>query len=422
MANLRLSVQVFLQNLRFKMSKRLTFLCLTCDFKGEDFFKSLKAEGHIVYLVTSKEHEHENWPHDAIDEIFYLDKQKNGHWNTEHLMGGIAHLMKNVQVDRVVALDDFDVQKAAEIREIYRIPGMGLTTANIFRDKLAMRMKAKEAGIRVPAFSALYNDAAINTFIENTPAPWVVKPRSEASATGIKKVHTAEELWNVINELGANRNECLVEQFLEGDVYHADSLIVDNKVKFCRTAKYLNTPFEVAHGGGIFRSATIPFGSKEDKDIQKMNAEIMKAFGMQYSASHTEFIQSKTDGRFYFLETSARVGGARIAEMMEASSGINLWTEWAKVEVAMVTGATYKLPKVSKTPAGILMSLCRNEYPDMSSFTEKEIYWTLNMKYHIGMIIKANKQERVMELLEQYAERVNNEFHASVPAKEAVLG
>ena len=57
--------------------------------------------------------------------------------------------------------------------------------------------------------------------------------------------------------------------------------------------------------------------------------------GCAYSASHSEYIRGDHDGELYFLETSSRVGGANIAELVEASSGVNLWREWAKLEVAM---------------------------------------------------------------------------------------
>jgi hypothetical protein len=60
--------------------------------------------------------------------------------------------MKSNQVDAIVALDDYDVEKATYLRENLRIDGMGQTTGRYFRDKLAMRMRAKSCGISIPAF------------------------------------------------------------------------------------------------------------------------------------------------------------------------------------------------------------------------------------------------------------------------------
>jgi len=400
------------------MEKGLTFLCISNYFKGLDFLKACYDQGCKVYLITSQKTMHEGWPRQYLEDIFFLEDQgEQGTWNLEDLVKGTGYFLRKVRVDRLVALDDFDVEKAALLREEFRIPGMGVTTGRYFRDKLAMRVKAKEDGIPVPGFSSLFNDEDINDFIANNPGPWVLKPRSEASATGIKKVNDGHELWEEIHKLGDHRQRYLVEQFKPGDVYHVDALSLDGKVIFSRVSKYLSTPMEVAHGGGIFRSAIVPFGGKEDKALQKLNKEVMTAFGMQFSASHTEFIRNRETGEYFFLETSSRVGGAHLAEMVEASSGINLWKEWAHIELAKARDTKYKLPKVRKDYAGIIVSLSRMERPDNSQFQEKEIVWRLDKAWHIGLIVQSKKRERVHELLDQYAGKVQEEFHAAMPSK-----
>ena len=396
------------------MSKQpLNFLCVSTYFKGSDFLKSCKAEGNNVYLLTKKKYENESWPWEYIDDVFYIEE-----WNQEDVTKGIAYKFRDIKFDRFVALDDFDVEKVALMREHFRMPGMGRTTAHYFRDKLAMRLKAKEEGVNVPEFTDLFNNNTINEYADRVSAPWLIKPRMEASATGIKKIHSKDELWQVVNDLGDERDNYLVEKFAPGDVYHVDGLNVDGKVAFSRVSKYLDTPFEVAHGGGIFRSASSEIGSKIEKGLQKMNAEVMKAFGMQFGASHTEFIQSKATGELFFLETSSRVGGANLAEMVQYASGVNLWGEWAKIETANLRQKKYKLPKINNQYAGIVVSLSRFEYPDTSSFTDKEIAWRMDKQWHIGLIVVSDSSERVLELLDQYTERIGKEFHASLPAPD----
>ena len=393
------------------LKQPLNFLCVSTYFKGEDFLKSVKAEGNNVYLLTKKKLDKEPWPWESINDTFYIEE-----WNHDDVVKGIAYKFREIKFDRFVALDDFDVEKVALLREHFRMPGMGRTTAHYFRDKLAMRMKAKEEGVNVPEFTALFNNDSINDYADLISPPWLIKPRMEASATGIKKIHSKDELWQVINELGDERDNYLVEKFAPGDVYHVDGLNVDGKVAFARVSKYLDTPFEVAHGGGIFRSASSKIGSKIEKGLQKMNADVMKAFGMQFGASHTEFIQSKATGELFFLETSSRVGGANLAEMVDYASGVNLWTEWAKVESANLRKKAYKLPKINNQYAGIVVSLSRFEHPDTSSFTNKEIVWRMNKEWHIGLIVVSDSSDRVLELLDQYTDRIGKEFHASLPA------
>lgn len=395
------------------MENSKTFLCISNYFKGADFLINLKKSGNKVYLVTSEKLRDKPWPHQYIDEIFYMEGQ-DVDWNLEHLLLGVGNFMKSTKIDAIVALDDYDVEKATYLRENLRIDGMGQTTGRYFRDKLAMRMRAKSCGIPIPAFCSLFNDHDINTFADTIPAPWVLKPRSEASASGIIKVFDKESLWIHINEMGNNRFKYLIEQFKPGDVYHCDSLISESKVIFSLTSKYLATPMEISQGGGVFRSANIKYNSDDDKAIKKLNEQVMKGFGLKHGAAHTEFIKSNDDGQIYFLETSSRVGGAHLAEMVAEASNINLWKEWAAIENGLVKESKYILPKVKKGYAGIVLTLSKFQHPNLTSFSDAEVCFKVPLEYHAGLIVKSDKQERVLELLEDYGNRLANDFTAVV--------
>lgn len=394
------------------------FICISNYFKGNDFLINLKKQGNKVYLITSEKLRDKPWAFEYIDEIYFMPGQDID-WNLEELLAGVAGLMREKKIDGIVALDDFDVEKAAYLRENLRMPGMGQTTGRYFRDKLAMRMRAKDANIPIPAFSPLFNDEEINQFADTVSPPWVLKPRSEASASGIMKVHSKDELWEKIHSLGDNRIKYLVEQFKPGAVYHCDGLNWHGKTLFSITSQYLATPMEISQGGGIFRSANIPYDSEDDKEIKKQNEQVLKAFGMQHGVNHTEFIKCNEDGKIYFLETASRVGGAHLAEMVEAACGVNLWSEWAKMEDALVKGKEYKLPTIRKEYAGIVLTLSKFEHPDLSGFNDGEVCFRVPLEYHAGLVVKSDNHVRVRELLDDYAERLIRDF-ATVAQQEAV--
>ena len=399
------------------MKNSKTFICVSNFFKGADFLIQLKKLGNKVYLITSEKLRDKPWPTEYIDEIFYMEGQDT-EWNLEHLLLGVGNLMKSNTIDAIVALDDFDVEKATYLRENLRIAGMGQTTGRYFRDKLAMRMRAKSCGISNPNFCSLFNDHDINTFADTISPPWVLKPRSEASATGIIKVFDKESLWIHINEMGNNRFKYLVEQFRPGDVYHCDSLVLNGKILFSITSKYLATPMEISQGGGIFRTANIPYDSEDDKAIKAVNEQVIKGFGLKHGAAHSEFIKCRDDGKIYFLETSSRVGGAHIAEMVAEASNINLWKEWAAIEDSLVKETQYTLPKVKKEYAGLVLTLSKFQHPDLSSFSDPEVCFRVPLDYHAGLIVKSDSSERVLELLDDYANRLTADFATVVEQKK----
>ena len=104
--------------------------------------------------------------------------------------------------------------------------------------------------------------------------------------------------------------------------------------------------------------------------------------------------------------------------MVEASSGINLWKEWAKMETAEARGENYKLPPIRKDYSGIIISLARVEWPDLSVFNDPEIVWTMNEPYHVGLVVRAKTREKVLELLDKYASIIQSDYHASAPAPD----
>ncbi len=226
------------------------------------------------------------------------------------------------------------METAATLREHLRVPGMGDTTARYFRDKLAMRTKARDEGLLVPEFIHVLNYDRLREFMQRVPPPWVLKPRSMAGSMGIKKIHSADEFWAALELLGDQQSFYLLEQYVPGDIFHVDSIVYERELLFSIASRYGRPPMDVSHEGDIFTTRTLPLGSKEAQPLIEMNRQTMKAFGLVRGVSHSEFIRGRDDGKLYFLETSARVGGAHIVDLIEAATGINMWAEWAKVEIA----------------------------------------------------------------------------------------
>ncbi len=378
--------------------------------------RECKEQGCRVLLLTSKSLENSPWPKEAIDEIFFIP-DKNKDWNLRDVIYGVSFLARREKIDRIVALDDFDVEKAAALREHLRVPGMGDTTARYFRDKLAMRMQAKEKNIPVPEFIHVLNHDEINNFSKQVKFPFIIKPRMLAGAHGLKKVNNEKEMWDRINSLGDEQSFFLMERFIPGNIYHVDSIIYENEIRFAIASQYGKPPFEVAHEGRVFTSRTVERVSKKEQQLLEMNEQLMKALGMLRGVSHTEFIEADEDGKFYFLETSARVGGANLSELVLAASGINLWREWAKIEILRGEGE-YQYPEVKNDYAGIITSLSKQEFPDLSSYNDPEIVWRLNKAYHAGLIVKSNNHKKVEELINNYTERFYKDFFTTAPMKE----
>lgn len=389
----------------------LTILCIATYEKGHEFIRECHRLGHRVLLLTADVLRDAGWPREAIEETFYIPRTIA----RDDLLKGVSYLARHRVIDRIVPLDDFDVETAALLREHLRIPGMGETTARYFRDKLAMRVKARNRGILVPEFVHALNDEQIAGFTRDVPPPWVLKPRSSAAAIGVKLIASADELWAALETLGDSRSFHLIERYVPGDVYHVDSIVWERDVLFDAAHKYGAPPMDVAHGGGVFTTRTLAREAAETRPLAAINREVISTFGLVRGVTHTEFIRAAEDGRWYFLETSARVGGAFIVDVIEAASGLDFWREWAHLEIAG-EDHTYHLPGIRGDYAGLVLTLARDARPDVSSFDAPEIVRRVDKHHHAGLIVASADSARIDALLAEYAERFRIEFMATLPA------
>ncbi|MDH3493213.1 MAG: ATP-grasp domain-containing protein [Acidobacteriota bacterium] len=394
-------------------------VCIASEFKGNEFIEEAQAAGWHVTLLTRDDLKDKEWPWTSINEIHTL----LGRSSEEEYLRAVVNIAGTRPIDHVVGMDEFDVLPSARIREYLQLfKGMSRSHALRFRDKLTMRMIASTNGVACPEFVGAFNPASINEYLERVPAPWIIKPRTEVSAFGIRKCDTPDQVWNVLTELDSRNtwrdhpSKYHIERFIEGDVYHVDSVVRKGKVVAAGVNKYGTTPFNVAKGG-VFTSYTLDYGSEERDELLHLNKKLLKAFHHEKGVAHAEFLKGATDGKFYLVEVACRVGGAYIANVHENANGFNLWREWGKLETE-TKERPYKAPKLQQDYAGIALALAKDEIPDTSHYADKEIVYRVDKPRHVGLIFKTEGKDRLNELMNTYSRRITEDFLAIAPVKE----
>ena len=372
------------------------------------------ALGLKVVLLTVDELRHADWPREILEELITMPSRLT----PEQITYTVTYLARSRRFDLIVALDEFDMEHAAALREHMRVPGMGRTTTANYRDKLAMREVASAAGALVPDFIGVINYDALRDYMARVPAPWVLKPRADASAIGIRKIHEPEQLWRTLDELGDRGSNYLLERFVPGEIFHVDSVISEREVVFASASQYGKPPMQTMHEGGVFTTRILDRASPEALALKEFNAWLMPALSMVRGVTHAEYIRAHEDGRYYFLEAAARVGGAFIADVVETATNVNPWAEWARIEVAALRKEPYVLPQLREDYAGSVICLARTAEPDTTMFDTPEITYRLKKHHHAGLIVRSPDPERVRQLLDDYSLRFADEYLATAPVPD----
>jgi biotin carboxylase len=394
-------------------------VCIASEFKGNEFLEECQNAGWFVTLVTRKHLLDSPWAWTSLNDVKTVERSAT----TDDYMRAIANIAGSKVIDRIVGLDEFDIITAARAREHLQVEGLSASYSLRFRDKLHMRNLAFKIGMPCPEFTGIFNKAQIDDFLDRTKPPWIVKPRTEGAAFGIRKCETKEHVWQVLMNLDSRNtwrdhpSQYLLEKFIEGEVYHVDSVVCNGEIVAVAIGKYGAPPYKISHHGGVFITSTLDYDSQARTQLLQLNEKLLKGFEYQRGVAHAEFLQSAETSEFYFLEVACRVGGAYIANMHEYANGFNLWREWAKLETA-TEQEPYRPPKLRNSYAGICLALAREEFPDTSNYNDPEIVYRIDKPKHVGFIFETQNKQRLQQLLNSYAERITKEYLMVLPAKE----
>ena len=391
-----------------------SILCISTYEKGQRFLREVAAEGCEIRLLTVEKLRDADWPKDILTEFLTMPEDLT----PGQILNTVCYLARTRRIDRIVPLDEFDLEAAALLREHMRLPGLGETATRFFRDKLAMRTEARAGGIAVPEFSPVLNYDDLRAYMRDVPGPWLLKPRTNASAIGIKPIEQAEDVWPVLDRLGDLQSHYVLERFVAGEVFHVEGVTYRSKLLFSQPFVYGKPPFQTMHQGGIFTTRTLASESPDAHGLADIHARLLPALHLETGVTHSEFIKSAADGKFYFLETAARVGGAYIADTVELATGLNPWVEWARLEVAAARGTEYTLPALRHESAAAVISLARQAEPDTSAYDDPEIALRLHKTHHAGLLLRSSSAARIEHLVESYTDRFLTDFNAVLAAPD----
>ncbi|HUV70821.1 MAG TPA: hypothetical protein VMW15_14255 [Terracidiphilus sp.] len=392
------------------------FLCIASNEQGQDFLRQCAEMGVRPTLLTLDSLRDGDWPVDALEELATMPEGLN----REQILNTVSWMARARRYDRIVALDELDLETAAAIREHMRVPGMGCTTAGCYRDRLAMRVIGQALGFLVPEFCRVLNYDELRAFMDRVGPPWLLKPRRDGRVPGTRRIDEPEQLWRALDELGDEQSRTLLEQYVHGEIFHADAIVSDGEVKFQTAYRFGRTPLENPQDGSVFTRQLVSDNSDDGRELCALNRRLAPALGMVRGVTHGQYIRAKADGRCYFLEIGAAVHGAFTADLVETGTGINLWREWARIEVAKLRGEAYVLPDPIEACAGSVLCTAHTAAPDTTVFDAPEIVLRVQRHFVAGLIVRSSDPERVRQLVEESSAAFARQFPASQAPPEGV--
>jgi hypothetical protein len=235
--------------------------------------------------------------------------------------------------DRVVALNEGDLDCAARVRACLGCVGQDPDALARFRDKLTMVKTVASAGVRTPEFADAPDERSVVDFACRHRWPVIVKPRRGTASRGVLRLNSAADLATLRDLPWEPR---VVQRFCPDPILHIDGFWTGERLGPWRASRYVNTCVGFTEGDVL--------GSVEldDESLLAALGEFTAAVGAALSREpwvfHLEaFLGTEPDGspRLTFLETGYRVGGAEIPFVWREVHGIDLMRVAAEVQLGV---------------------------------------------------------------------------------------
>ncbi len=233
------------------------------------------------------------------------------------------------RVDRVECLWEPGMILAARLREALGVPGMTVAQTLPFRDKEKMKQVLDAAGIRTPRHSATRTEQGCREAAERIGFPLIVKPIAGGGSADTYRVDDMPQLERIL-PLVRHVEELSVEEFIDGEELTYDTICANRGICYEHISWYRPRPLEEKRDETI-SPQTISLrnvAADELKGGRAMGRAVLQAMGYDSGFTHMEWFR-KSDGEVVFGEIGARPPGARMVDLMNYASDIDVFTGWA---------------------------------------------------------------------------------------------
>ncbi|MFD7872990.1 acetyl-CoA carboxylase biotin carboxylase subunit family protein [Streptomyces sp. NPDC059766] len=248
-------------------------------------------------------------------------------------------------VDRLIAVSEFTLGIAAEVRAALDIPGPRPEDVAVYRDKLRMKELVAKAGVRVPRFDACESAESALGFARDTGFPLIFKPVSGAASMGVHRVEDEAALTALLSEVDLAEYE--LEEFIEGAIFHVDGFAdAESGVPFMAVSRYVNDCLAFESGGQPLGSVVVQDSPLRTR-VHEFSRRCVAGLGMTSMPFHLELFVTPDDD-LVFLEIAGRIGGAEVPYLTDRLFGVNLFELW--LDALCEGGAT--VPPQTGDPSG----------------------------------------------------------------------
>ncbi|MDR3490825.1 MAG: ATP-grasp domain-containing protein [Gammaproteobacteria bacterium] len=332
--------------------KRTTIILLNLrfsDFYSDELFRRVKEVHQVRFVAVLDQHFKDrigNHVLPYLDKIYSLNAESKDGFLAEFNFNQLCEIVENEmdQTDevKIICTDEFNLLHAGHLRKKYNLSGNTDLDMIAFRDKVKMKDILKDAGVRVPRFQFLKAEDSFVGLSNAIGLPFVIKPIDSCGSFGVYIIKNEADYLKFYNESENATTKFEVEEYIEGNLYHVDSCMQNNKITFISANEYSCPNHDYTKGKSL---GSIPLDERSDlaQSLTGFARRALIALGSKNLINHMEIFVTN-DNELVFLEVSARPPGGMINFIYPINHSINLMD----MDFFMQSDLTVELPKNEK--------------------------------------------------------------------------
>ena len=331
----------------------------------------------------------------------------------------ILEVAKEEKIDGIVtAGTDVAVITIGKVCDELGLAGISFEAAKIASNKILMKRKYEEYGVRTARFREIGFDEDLKEKIQGLNFPMIVKAVDSSGSRGITRVNAETEFEAAVEAVKSvtRTDHFIVEEFIEGKEFGAQAFVQNGKLKFA-----------LPHGDYVFQGDTgVPIGhfapyelSEEViNDAEEQLEKAIQAMGLNNCAINADFILK--DDKTYVLELGGRSGATCLAELVSIYYGYDYYEKLIRAAL----GEDLEFPQDHAMPNasmllrsdrdGVIRSIVNHnvEDPDICEIQFDYKVGDAVKKFHVGphrighVITKGETLEKAVEKLHEAMDKI----------------
>lgn len=287
----------------------------------------------------------------AINRVFFEavhEVEKIAFSTTADIVANYCQHIPKEQITLITA-NESCMPTLSELAEHFSVKGLSRHTTKLFTNKLMMKERLIQAGIRVPKFMPFdleqyhqHKTEYLNQIEQSIPYPFIAKPVSLVGGASVTIISSKAELTAWANKIVHSPYQYEMEEYISGKLYECDTIIQNSKIIFTSVCEYA-WPVHFYKEGFPIGSLWLPPSETVHQKLSEFNQKIIDCLQPPDGATHCEiFISDKDES--VFLEIAARTAGVLVTPQIEHITGVNMELEHFKARLHIPSNIQQKLP------------------------------------------------------------------------------